>query len=205
VADTSSAKKGGLTRGKAALIGVLSIVLLGVVYTRYGTSRAAPGAEPAGYVPRRPVAVAPATTTAAATKSDKKGQSEKVPIAAIAAAVDEAKWKSPNLSEVVDYDPFALPPAFPKPPVIDVAGANGADLVAAAEADDAKQMADALAQSNMQLEELKQRGVQVIVRERDQYVAMIGDRTVHVGDEIDGFTITKIDPQGVHVERKGAQ
>jgi hypothetical protein len=135
----------------------------------------------------------------------KKGQSEKGSIAAVATAVDEAKWKSPNLSDVVDYDPFALPPAFPKPPVIDIAGANGADLVAAADVEDAKKMADALAESNMQLEELKQRGVQVIVRERNQYVAMIGDRTVHVGDEIDGFTITKIDPQGVHVERTGAQ
>jgi hypothetical protein len=31
---------------------------------------------------------------------------------------------------------------------------------------------------------------------------MIGDRTVHVGDEINGFTVTEIDPKtGVRVER----
>ena len=36
-------------------------------------------------------------------------------------------------------------------------------------------------------------------------MAMIGDRMVHVGDEINGFTVTEIDPQGVHVERKATQ
>ena len=122
---------------------------------------------------------------------------------AIASAVDESKWKSPDLADVVDYDPFALPPAFPKPPVVDAAGAKGADLVAAADADDAKRVAEAIEESRMQLAELKQQGVQVIVRERDQFVAMIGDRTIHVGDVIDGFTVTQIDPQGVQVERKG--
>jgi hypothetical protein len=46
----------------------------------------------------------------------------------------------------------------------------------------------------------------VIVRERDQYAAMIGDRIVHVGDEINGFTVTVIDPaSGVRVERKPAK
>ncbi len=67
-------------------------------------------------------------------------------------------------------------------------------------------MAEAVAQLQMQLRELEQRGVQVIVRERDQYAAMIGDRVVHVGDEIDGFTVTVIDPtSGVRVERKSTQ
>ena len=33
-------------------------------------------------------------------------------------------------------------------------------------------------------------------------MAMIGDRMLHVGDEINGFTVTEIDPKGVRVERK---
>jgi hypothetical protein len=49
---------------------------------------------------------------------------------------------------------------------------------------------------------LQERGVNVIVRGRDEYVAMIGNRTVHVGDDIDGFTVTAIEPDGVRVERK---
>jgi hypothetical protein len=45
-----------------------------------------------------------------------------------------------------------------------------------------------------------------VVRERDQYVAMVGDRTLHVGDEIKGFIVTEIDPQeGVRVERKATE
>jgi hypothetical protein len=44
--------------------------------------------------------------------------------------------------------------------------------------------------------------VHVIVRERDAYVAVIGDRLLHVGDKINEFTVTAIDPDGVHVEMK---
>jgi hypothetical protein len=35
---------------------------------------------------------------------------------------------------------------------------------------------------------------------------MIGDRTIHVGEDIKGFTVTKIDPtNGVVVERKSVE
>ena len=121
------------------------------------------------------------------------------------AVVDATKWKSPPLTDVVAYDPLAVPDTFPKPKLTEKNG-KGEGLVNAAEADDAKKMAEAIAQLQMQLRELEQRGVQVIVRERDQYAAMIGDRVVHVGDEIDGFTVTVIDPtSGVRVERKSTQ
>ena len=75
-----------------------------------------------------------------------------------------------------------------------------------AEADLSGQGIDATAraveQLNKRLEELRQQGVQVILKEQDQYVALIGDQTVHVGDEIDGLTVTEITPSGVRVERK---
>jgi hypothetical protein len=105
----------------------------------------------------------------------------------------------------VAYDPFALPPSFPQPPKITAGGkATGADgLIAAAAADDAKRIAEAAENLRMQLEELKQQGVHVILRKGDQYVAVIGDRMLHVGDKIDEFTVTAIDPDdGVHIERK---
>jgi hypothetical protein len=62
-----------------------------------------------------------------------------------------------------------------------------------------------LAQHQRQWQELKQRGVHVIVRQHDEYVAVIGDQTVRVGDEVNGYTVTQIDSQGVQVERKPAQ
>jgi len=79
--------------------------------------------------------------------------------------------------------------------------AQGVDPNAPAASADADELATAIEQMRMQLEELQQRGVQVIVRGRDKYVAMIGDRMVHVGDVINGFTVTAIEPDGVRVER----
>jgi hypothetical protein len=34
---------------------------------------------------------------------------------------------------------------------------------------------------------------------------VIGDRTIHVGDEINGFIVTAIEPDGVRVEGKAVQ
>ena len=119
--------------------------------------------------------------------------------------VDEARWKSPNLSDVVDYDPFALPKAFPQPRFADADATKAEGLIAAAAEDDKRKFADELAKQQMEWQELKQRGVHVIVRQQDQYVAVIGDQTVHVGEEVNGYIVTAIDSQGVHVERKTKQ
>ena len=190
-----------LTRGKAALIGILAIALVGVVYTQYGSS----GGEDAvtsSYTPasRRPArrGALPTGAQPAAFEAESDGDTQ-----AALLEIDQAKWKSPELSAVIAYDPFALPAAFPQPPKagVDPRLATGATDEATAAAD-AKELADALERLRMQLEELKQRGVQVIINRDDQYVAMIGDRLIHVGDEINGFTVTEIDPKGVRVERK---
>jgi hypothetical protein len=203
VADSQNKKAAGLTPAKGALIGVLAIVLVGVLYMQFGgsTSTAA-----AGEARRRPVAAAAsAAKPAQAAPAAKNKLPENKPVVELASLVDPKAWKSPPLADVVAYDPFAVPASFPKPKAVDAKG-KGDGLVAAAQADDARRMAEAVAQLQTQLRELEQRGVQVIVRDRDQYAAMIGDRVVHVGDEIDGFTVTVIDPaSGVRVERKPAK
>jgi hypothetical protein len=204
MADPKQAKTGGLTTGKAIVIAVLALTLVGVVYWQFGTSGATAAYTKPGGSHRRTAAV-PVKSVAATTTVAKKNQAENAPLAEMPAVVDATKWKSPPLTEVVAFDPLAVPETFPKPKPMEKNG-KGGGLVAAAEADDAKKMAEAVAQLQMQLRELEQRGVQVIVRERDQYAAMIGDRVVHVGDEIDGFTVTVIDPtSGVRVERKSTQ
>jgi hypothetical protein len=204
MADTQTeSKRARLTPAKAALIAVLAVVLVGVLYAQYGGSSAAADAEPVASMPRRGPG-APAATSILAAKQEKKTQVDIGVPAGTAVVVDETKWKSPNPEDVVDYDPFALPERFPKPRAIERI-ATGAEEAAAAAADDAKRLADAIVLLRRQLEDLKQLGVQVIVREGDQYVAMIGDRMVHVGEEINGFTVVGIDPTGVRVERKAAQ
>ena len=121
---------------------------------------------------------------------------------AVTAAFDETKWKSPELTMVVAYDPFALPSAFPQP-VRTAAGGQAVDGDDGSDAETAAaKLAEAIESLQTELRALQERGVHVIIRGRDQYVAMIGDRTVHVGDEINGFTVTAIEPDGVRVERK---
>ncbi len=198
----SSSQQIGLTRGKAMLIGALAIALVGVLYVQYGRSGGGPEQPLADTVASRaPASRSPRSTSAktAATAAEPDNETEGGLF-----EFDQAKWKSPELTTVIAYDPFALPATFPQPPSF--AGGSGASAGAAdaaTAAEDAQQLADALEDLRSQLEELKQRGVHVIVSQNDQYVAMIGDRLIHVGDEINGFTVTEIDPNdGVRVERK---
>jgi hypothetical protein len=201
-----------LTRGKAILIAVLGVVLVVVLYVQFGRRGETLATETVEYRPRQTPAMpapAPATATAkpAATVTTQVTPGAKAPAGTQVVAVpiiDETKWKAPPLAKAAAFDPFALPAAFPQPAKVTKDGKvlNTEGLIAAAAADDAKRLADAIEKLQTELEELKQRGVHVIIRERDQYAAMIGDRMLHVGDEINGFTVTAIDPNGVHVERK---
>lgn len=201
----TSTNNAGLTRNKAILILVLGIVLIVVLYAQFGTSGQKPSTAPRGYHPPRPAAESKAATPAnkPPTAANAKPTNSKLVTAAL--AIDEKRWKAPPLAKVVRYDPFALPPGFPQPPKLNKEGKpiSSENLMAAAAADDAKRVAEALMDLKMQLEDLKQQGATVIMREGDHYVAMIGDRMLRVGDEIDRFTVTAIDPaDGVHVERK---
>jgi hypothetical protein len=204
VADAQSAQqKSGLTRGKAITIGILAVVLIVVLYIQFGSAGSESADAPVEYTPRRQVSTA-AAVPPQQPSAEKEKQAQAASPVAVATVVDEARWKSPNLADVVDYDPFALPKAFPQPRFADADATKAEGLIAAAE-DDKRKFADELAKQQMEWQELKQRGVHVIVRQHDQYVAVIGDQTVHVGDEVNGYTVTGIDSQGVHVERKRKQ
>jgi len=200
----NTSKQLGLTRGKAMLIGVLALALVGVLYVQYGRSGGDEVFEPEVTTAARALSPGPArptTTNVVTTNAATDGDTQ-----AALLEFDQAKWKSPKLSVVVAYDPFALPSGFPQPPKVvgDPRVASGA-IDAPTAAEEAQELADALEELRTQLEDLKQRGVHVIVSQNDQYVAMIGDRTIHVGDEINGFTVTEIDPDGVRVERKESE
>lgn len=206
VDPASATKNGGITRGKAILIAVLGVVLVGVLYIQFGRGRGGASSEPSGYVPRRaPVAAVAADSNASSENAMPATPAETKTAVAAVTFVDATRWKSPSLADVVDYDPFALPESFPKQQTAEVVG-NSEDLAKTAAADDARKLADAILQVRSDLAELQQVGVQVIVRQGDQFVAMIGDRTVHVGEEIKGFKVTRIDPaDGVVVERKASE
>jgi hypothetical protein len=195
-------KRVGLTRGKAVIVAVLAVTLVVVIVVKYGPSGTAViSSRLIGLSGRRPAAKSDSEASATAAKA--KAAASNV-ASLLSVEVDESRWKSPDLSVVLAYDPFALPSGFPQPPQRPAASTSAqSDTVIAEDADlAAEQLADAIETLRMELEQLQQRGVHVIVRGRDQYVAMIGERTIHVGDEIGGFTVTAIEADHVRVERK---
>ena len=192
-------KSVGLTPAKGALIGVLAVVLMAVLYVQFGGSETT--VEPAIAEPAPVASKAPTGRT----KVDSK------PKEVVTATIETAhktlsnlsSWQPPELETVVQYDPFALPASFPQPRSAEAEAALAqiaSDGKVEEEPDPAKRQAE-LADFTRKLEELRHNGVQVIIRQNDQYVAMIGDQTIHVGDEINGFRVVAIDGNGVHVAR----
>jgi hypothetical protein len=178
-------------------------MLVGAVYIQYGATGAEESPPMVATAPR-PRLTPRQTSQSPSPPSDSEQPPEDTPERQLSPAFDQTRWKSPELATVTAYDPFALPAAFPQPAPAaadPLAAQHGSPDPSAARAD-ANQLAAAVEQLRTALEELQQRGVHVIVRERNQYVAMIGDRLIHVGDEINGFTVTAIEPDGVRVERK---
>lgn len=190
---SSREEQAGATPAKLALIGVLGVVLIVILYVQFGrTSEQLPPVAADAPSARQPDVGRPE----AGRKLDQE----------VAAVLRDGinttgfdKWRPPDLAAVVQHDPFALPAAFPQPRQIDAEGAlaelsdQGEEAVASLE--------QQVQQSRAELETLRHLGVQVVIRQSDGYVAMIGDRTIRVGDEINGFTVIAIDSDGVRVAR----
>jgi hypothetical protein len=200
-------KRIGLTPGKLVLIGILAVTLAVVLYIQFGSSDAeefvAAAEETSGTLspPQRSAAALAAPASELAKTAPANAASAEA--TATSQLLDLSRWKAPDVATIVEYDPFALPPGFPQPLKMVNGQALTSDGIVAADAETrATELADAVAKLQTELDSLRQRGVSVIVREHDQYVAMIGDRTIHVGDEINGFRVTAIEPDGVRVESK---
>lgn len=190
------AKKTGVTPGKLALIGVLAVVLVGVLYLQFGPSnkKASSSALPPTVAaespasPKESMAAADAALVSATAKRKKTGTL--------------SSWQSPDLASVVQYDPFALPASFPQPRQIDDESAlaqNAAQTLDASAQQAALQAERTKSQSD--LKGLRQQGVDVILKRESEFVAIVGDQEVHVGDQIDGFTVIAIDADGVRVAK----
>jgi hypothetical protein len=196
VADKPNwAKQAGVTPGKLALIGVLAVALVGVLYLQYGpttkrapTTTLRPPAEPES-------AASPARATSPADAAHASATAPRKKTGAITG------WQSPELGSIVQYDPFALPTSFPQPRQIEVAGATSPTKTAEEASAQQAALAEERTKSETELQGLRQQGVQAILRRDDQYVAIVGDHEVHVGDQINGFTVIAIDADGVRLAK----
>jgi hypothetical protein len=220
VAKKPSPGKLGVTRGKLVLIAVLGVVLLAVVYMQFGSSAdsttesVATGfgphiratATPAGAATTDPppaTAALPTATPAVATSLG-ENKNEQLPPAQLTSRKSgfSSDWQGGDIAKVVLYDPFALPASFPQRLK---AGEEEKLAKETVNTEDAKaeEAARAEAIKVMQTEfvQLQHEGVRVIMQKQDQYVALVGERTLHVGDEINGFKVVSIGADGVRVAR----
>lgn len=198
MANQAAAKQSGVTPGKLALIGVLGIVLVIVIYIQYGDQ-----------LKSKATTTAPASTAAAPRSKSAKSKTAKQDDVADTdftlrkSTGSRATWQAPELGSVVAYDPFALPASFPQLRQGDAESALA--QTEAQKTQDASVQQAALEAERTQLQaaltSLKQQGVQVIVKREDQYIAIIGDQEVRVGDEFQGFTVVAIDASGVSLAK----
>jgi hypothetical protein len=194
----------GVTPIKLILVGVLSVVLIGVVYLQFGSSPPTP-AVAAGSAARRPVAAAQSSAPQAAivpsASAVKKEQATPADASVIKADIS-SNWQAANLASVVKYDPFALPASFPQRPKPGDEEKTAQETV---KTEDAKAVeaarVEAIKAVQAQFVELQHQGVRIVMLRQDKYVALVGERTIHVGDEIDGFTVIAIDASGIRVAR----
>jgi chemotaxis protein histidine kinase CheA len=195
---TSLKKQTGVTPAKLILIGVLCFVLLAVLYIQFGSSH-----EETPIATSEPLNRASA---AAASTAAKPADENKQPTTTAGAAPKKTEitsnWQTTDVAAAIQYDPFALPPLFPQriqeakddKLAKDAHRTDDSDAAAAARAENRKQLTTEFGQ-------LQHQGVRVVMEKHDKFVAMIGDKTVHVGDNIDGFTVVAIDADGVRVAR----
>jgi hypothetical protein len=200
VDKTSLKKATGLTPAKLILIGVLSLVLLAVLYIQFGSSSAETASPP--YEPPHCRPAVAATQPAAPKPVDDNKQTATTADAVPKKAEITSNWQTADVATAVQYDPFALPPLFPQR----IQEAKDNKLAKdAVETDDghadAAARAESLKELTTEFSQLQRQGVRVIMQKQDKYVAMIGDKTIHVGDDIDGFTVVAIDANGVRVAR----
>jgi len=105
------------------------------------------------------------------------------------------RWPRVELADVLKYDPFATPPAFSDQGSATV---SPEEQRRQAEQKRREELLQKQAEREKALEKLQKEGVKAILgSSRGGTVAVIGSRTIHVGDKLDGFRVVAIKPDGV--------
>ena len=172
-AQLSWMERTGATPGKLVLVAVLGIVLVSVYVYQFGGS-----GEPTVelVVPKELQSEAP--TLRIQTNLDED-------------ALASRAWPPAELDTVVAYDPFALP--FWAKTTLSASRANG----------DAEENKLAEEQKKKVLDSLRQQGATVIVVVDGEPLALIGDKTIRVGDRLEGFQVKQISQSGITLTGEG--
>lgn len=174
------------SRFQLALAGIMTVVFVVVLLVQFG---GVAGGKPTG--PPDPATRKPSTGTPPHGPHATADQPRRRPPRRPAPA-----WPAIDLAEVLRFDPFAAGQAFAsrqKP-----SGKAAPDEAAAGRRQRRQQAQSERAEA---VERLRRQGLKaVIAGSGGQAVAVVGSKTVRVGDVIDGLRVIAIQPDGVVLE-----
>lgn len=178
--EARSNSKPAVTPRQWAIIGLLAVVLVGVIWLQLGGSEQSEGRS--GPPSARPADTAPPghtlTTGSGAEVPGKPAETPSPP------------WPNIPLSEAAAYDPFA---PFAAPPASQRASPAGPKTKPSQDSAQRK------ARNEQALAALRKTGTTAVLRGPHGAMAILGRRVIRVGDEIDGFRVVAIEPDGVVV------
>jgi hypothetical protein len=187
--DDSGNKNHRNTIKKALAVG-LTVVFIAVVLVQVKTYSAGEGAV-AGDV--RAGAKAPAQEPRSRSGASKPFGESRLDRADDKQRV--APWPEVELADCTAYDPFAMPEGFL---------ATQSDAVQETVAEEARKRELELAQEEaarrQAISKLAQTGVNAVFQGPGQIMAVLGGSEVQVGQEIHGYRVVSIDPDGVLLE-----
>jgi hypothetical protein len=167
------------------VVGVLGVVLATVLVGQFGGASGKPGDVEGGKSPRGPLPTTDQAgnrkpSTASAARSSQATSTQPAPEA----------WRKLSAEIAGQYDPFAVPEPLARKITESRPAAEDRKSGKSAAKRDA---------SAEKMAALKSKGITVIVRTNRGAVAMIGNRVVRVGDELEGCRVVSIDLQGIEL------
>jgi hypothetical protein len=166
-----------MTPGRAAIMAVLALVLVAVWGPQFFSSDDSVPAI-AVVTPPKPT---PAKTVAPPIKAIPIAKSHAASTTTAPKPLKKRALPKFTASEAGAYDPFAAPAWSPA--AVSLVAGSGVGI-SNADAED-------------RFKAIRSRGVAMILVSPDGKAAQLGDRTVRIGDQIDGFEVIDITPTGV--------
>ena len=182
MAESTHPARSTLKSGQLALVMGLAVILVIALIYQFGPQ------QQLVLKPRRPVQLQ--------TITDAESGAPRHDVALVQGT--EKGWPLLSLDTVLKHDPFALPSFFLPQTTIseNIPALEQEQIVKAVNQKSLLQ----LEQRAELLKNLQQQGVEVVLINNRTRVAMVGSRTVQVGDVLDGFIITEIHNNGIVVE-----
>lgn len=185
-----------VTAKQWSIVAVLAVVFAVVLVMQFGSSETP--SQPGGSPQATDASQGPAGASRAANARGKaRGPTSPQP---------DHPWPTYSLATVLKFDPFAAPSILAE----DRGGLQPSGVAASAEQQkaqedearrkEAERKEAARKERERVLAEIQKAGVQMIMSTDQGFVAVVGTKTVHVGDRLQGFRVKEIKPDGIILE-----